>query len=127
MSLLLEVHYAKDEILETYLNEVFLAQAGRRAIHGFEQGSLHFFGKSVTDLTADQIALLVGMVKGPSFYEPRRNPQRALARRNLVLDVMADQGILKTTTRPCSKAQPWGCQSRSVLCQSLSRVSGIGA
>lgn len=108
MSLLLEVHYAKEEILETYLNEVFLAQAGRRAIHGFEQGSLHFFGKSVSDLTADQIALLVGMVKGPSFYEPRRNPERAMSRRNLVLDVMADQGILKDDDASALKKRSLG-------------------
>ncbi len=94
MALLLEVHYSKDEILETYLNEVFLGQSGRRAIHGFGQGSHFYFGKPLQDLAPDQMALLVGLVKGPSYFDPRRHPQRSLDRRNLVLRMMEAQALL---------------------------------
>ncbi|HHH44941.1 MAG TPA: penicillin-binding protein 1B [Gammaproteobacteria bacterium] len=94
MALLLERRYSKDDILEAYLNEVYLAQDGRRAIHGFGLGSRFFFQRPPDELSIAQIALLVGMVKGPSWYDPRRHPERALERRNLVLQVMFDQGII---------------------------------
>ena len=74
-SLLIELHYSKQEILLAYINDVFLAQSGRRAIHGFGMGAQHFFGTSIENLTTDQIALLVGMLKGPSLYNPLRNPK----------------------------------------------------
>lgn len=94
MSLLLEFHYDKQEILEAYLNEVFLGQSGRRAIHGFGLASQYYFGKQLTSLNAYEIATLVGIVKGASFYNPKRNPQRATDRRNVVLDVMQQQGLI---------------------------------
>ena len=87
-SLLIELHYSKEEILLAYINDVFLAQSGRRAIHGFGMGSQHFFGTSIENLSKDQIALLVGMLKGPSLYNPRRNPNNATNRRNLVLKIL---------------------------------------
>jgi penicillin-binding protein 1B len=90
MALLLEWHYSKDEILEAYLNEVYLGQDGNRAIHGFGLASYFYFERPLTELSVDQYALLVGLVKGPSYYNPRRHPERALARRNRVLDVMAE-------------------------------------
>src|SRR5690606_40344587 len=88
MAVLLELHYDKWEILEGYLNEVFLGQDGQRAIHGFGLASQYYFGQPLSELRAHQVALLVGMVKGPTYYNPRRQPERALARRNLVLDLM---------------------------------------
>jgi penicillin-binding protein 1B len=94
MALLLERRYDKDEILEAYLNEVYLAQDGQRSIHGFGLGSRFLFQRPVGELSTAQMALLVGMVKGPSYYDPRRHPERALERRNLVLQVMLEQGIL---------------------------------
>lgn len=87
MALLLELHYSKAEILETYLNEVFLGQAGARAIHGFGMASYFYFGRPLTELRLSQLALLVGIVKGPSYYQPWRYPERALERRNLVLSL----------------------------------------
>ena len=87
-SLLIEFHYSKEEILLAYINDVFLAQAGKRAIHGFGMGAQHFFGTSISNLSTDQMALLVGMLKGPSLYNPRRNPNNATDRRNLVLSVL---------------------------------------
>ena len=94
MAILLDSHYSKDEILEVYLNEVFLGQQGKRAIHGFELGSQYYFGQPIKELSIEQMALLVGLIKGPSFYNPKRFPERSRKRRNLVLWVLAEQGLL---------------------------------
>jgi len=94
MALLLEWHYDKDEILEAYLNEVYLGQAGQRAIHGFGMASRFYFGRPLNELNTSQLALLVGIIKGPSWYDPRRHPERARDRRDLVLSLLHDQGKL---------------------------------
>jgi len=94
MSLLIEWHYEKDDILESYLNEVYLGQDGKRSINGFGLASRFYFGTSLKYLKPHQMALLIGLVKGPSYYDPRRHPGRALKRRNLVLRVMAERGQL---------------------------------
>ncbi len=94
MSVLLDFHYEKDDILEAYINEIYLGQSGKRAIHGFGLASLYYFGQPLRELEPHQIALLVGIVKGASWYDPRRNPERALKRRNQVLDIMVEQGVL---------------------------------
>lgn len=92
MAMLLELHYSKDEILEAYLNEVYLGQDGARAIHGFGLGANYFFAQPLHELKLHQLALMAGMVKGPSYYDPRRHPERAKQRRNLVLQVLFEQG-----------------------------------
>jgi penicillin-binding protein 1B len=94
MALLLEAHYDKSEILEAYLNEVFLGQQGAYAIHGFGQASLYYFDQPLDRLEPNQIALLVGLVKGASYYNPRRHPERARGRRNQVLAMFAETGLL---------------------------------
>lgn len=94
MSLLLEYHYSKEAIITAYINEVYLAQLGSSALHGFAAASQHFFGRPVSELNIDEFALLVGMVKGPSLYNPERSPKRAKARRNTVLGVLKSQGRL---------------------------------
>ena len=94
MAILVEFHYDKEEILEAYLNEVYLGQSGRRAIHGFGLASQFYFGKHIKNLTAPEIATLVGMVKGPSVYNPKRRPENAKARRNVVLGVMQEQSLV---------------------------------
>jgi penicillin-binding protein 1B len=94
MALLVEFHYDKNEILEAYLNEVYLGQSGRRAVHGFGLASQFYFGKHIRNLTAPEIATLVGMVKGPSLYNPKRKPENAIARRNVVLGVMQEQSLI---------------------------------
>jgi penicillin-binding protein 1B len=108
MSLLLERRYQKDEILEAYLNEIYLAQDGERAIHGFGLGSQFFFQRPPRELSTAQIALLVGMVKGPSYYNPRRYPQRARERRDLVLKIMLEQGIIDTAEYQRSRGENLG-------------------
>src|SRR6266849_5328284 len=92
MAVLLELHYDKSEILETYLNEIYLGQDRDRAIHGVGLAALYYFGKTVDHLTFAESALLVGMVKGPAVYDPYRHPQRALERRNVVLRETKDRG-----------------------------------
>lgn len=94
MSLLLEWHYEKDEILEAYFNEIFLGQDGRRAIHGFGLASQFYFQRHISELKPQQIALLVAMVKGASYYDPRRFPERARQRRNLVLEQLFENDKL---------------------------------
>jgi len=94
MALLLELHYDKSVILETYINEVYLGQNGAQQIHGFELASQFYFAKSLKNLRRDQMALLVGLVKGPSWYEPRKHPERATERRNQVLKLMQEQNII---------------------------------
>lgn len=115
MSLLLEAHYSKDEILEAYLNEVYLGQDGPRAVHGVALASHFYFERPLEDLEPDQIALLVGMIKGPSYYDPRKNPQHALERRNLVLDLLVEQGALSADEGTRAKARPLGVLKRRAL------------
>ncbi|MDH3326226.1 MAG: penicillin-binding protein 1B [Gammaproteobacteria bacterium] len=94
MSLLLELHYSKDEILEAYLNEIYLGQNGSRSIHGFGLASYFYFDQSLETLNQGQIALLVGLVKGASYYNPRRHPERAKQRRRVVLTIQRDLDLL---------------------------------
>ena len=106
MSIMLELHYEKDVIIEAYMNEVYLGQAGKRAIHGFGLASLFYFGQPLVELELHQLALLVGLVKGASWYDPRRNPQRALDRRNQVLKLMQEQGYIGDVERKKETARP---------------------
>lgn len=118
MSLLLELHYSKQDILEAYLNEVFLGQDGQRAVHGFGLASQYFFSQPLSELKLHQVALLVGMVKGPSYYNPRRQPERALARRNLVIDLLAEQGAVDEKQATQAKQRPLGITKRGSLANS---------
>ena len=118
MAVLLELHYDKEEILEAYLNEVFLGQDGRRAIHGFGLASQYFFGRPLAELKVQHVALLVGMVKGPTYYNPRRHPERALERRNLILDLLAEQQVLSPEEAAAARNAPLGVTQRGSLADS---------
>ena len=74
IALLLEWRFSKPELLEGYLNEVYLGQQGKHAIHGFGRAARYWFGRGLADLDLDEMALLAGMVRGPSYYDPRRHP-----------------------------------------------------
>ena len=108
MSLLLEAHYSKQEILEAYLNEVHLGQDGGRAIHGFGLASQFYFNKPLAELQPQEIALLIALVKGPSYYNPRKHPERAKARRDLVLENLAEAGFLKPDDYQAAVRRPLG-------------------
>ncbi len=106
MAMLLEMHYSKEQILEAYINEIYLGQSGDRAIHGFGMASQFYFGKNLDRLAEEEMALLVAMIKGPSYYNPRRNPERAQSRRNLVLDQLAQAGHLSASAAGGLKKAP---------------------
>ncbi len=108
MAVLLELHYDKAQILEAYINEIFLGQQGKHAIHGFGRASEFYFDRPLQDLEAQHIALLVGMVRGASLYNPRRNPQRALQRRDHVLDIFGTTGLMSGDEIKRAKARPLG-------------------
>ena len=111
MALLLDARYAKEELLEVYLNEVYLGQEGRRAIHGFGLASWFYFGRRLDELDLSEAALLVGLARGASAYNPWRRPERALRRRNLVLDVMAARGVVGGAQAAAAQARPLGIRS----------------
>ena len=94
MALIMEARYSKNEILEAYLNEVYLGQDGASAIHGFGLAAEFYFGNPLQNLDLDQIAALVALVRGPSYYDPRRHPERAAKRRNLVLNEMQNEAYI---------------------------------
>ncbi len=97
IAIILDYRFSKERILEAYLNEVYLGQNGGEAIHGFALAARYYFGQPIQELRIDQLAMLVGMVKGPSYYNPIRHPQRAKERRDLVLELMMQQNILNAS------------------------------
>ena len=114
MAVLLELHYSKDEILQTYLNEIYLGQNGNRSINGFGLASQFYFNKPLKELRIDQQAMLVGMAKGPSIYNPRRHPNDSKTRRDVVLDNMLTVGTLSQEEYDAALEQPLGIVEKPV-------------
>ncbi len=106
LALLIEARYDKKRILEAYMNEVFLGQQGGQAVHGFAAASEFYFGREPRELTTPEIALLVGLVQGPSLYDPRRHADLALARRNLVLNEFYETGLIDDAALSASRTAP---------------------
>lgn len=115
MAVILDYRYEKNRILETYLNEIYLGQNGDTQIHGFELASHFYFGRSTREISLDQIALLVGMVKGPSLYNPWRNPQNAIERRNVVLRLLLDHKVIGDELYQILIQRPLGVQERGQI------------
>jgi penicillin-binding protein 1B len=111
LALVVEARYDKDEILEAYANEIFLGQEGERAIHGFGLAAQHYFARPLSELGLHEAALLVGLVRGASYYNPMRHPQRALDRRNLVIEQMLAQGFIGQAEADQASARPLGLVS----------------
>jgi penicillin-binding protein 1B len=106
MALLVEWHFEKPEILEAYLNEIYLGQRGATAVHGMGQAARLYFGKSATELDLAECALLAAIIQSPNANSPFRNPDRALERRNLVLDLMHRQGRIDASSWRRAKDRP---------------------
>jgi penicillin-binding protein 1B len=111
IALILDYRYSKDRILEAYLNEVYLGQSGGDAIHGFALASRYYFGQPIQELRIDQLAMLVGMVKGPSYYNPIRYPERTKTRRDLVLRLLMQQEMLTAQQYEQAVNRPLDTQS----------------
>jgi penicillin-binding protein 1B len=106
MALIVEARYEKPEILETYLNEIYLGQRGSTAIHGVGEASRLYFGKQARELSVAESALIAAIIQSPNGISPNRNPERAVARRNLVLELMAEQGRLAPEVVDAARAEP---------------------
>lgn len=112
MALILELRLDKFEILEAYINQVYVAQDGSRAIHGFGLASQYLFNKPIEQLSLADSALLVAMMKGPSYYNPVHHPERALARRNTVLDLMVKENLISHEQAQQAKQQALNISQR---------------
>ena len=112
MAMALDAHFTKADLMNAYINEIFLGQDGDRAIHGFGLASQFYFGKPLAELDLSEVALLVAVVRGPSYYDPRRHPERVRLRRDLVLKVMAEQGIVTAGDASAAAHQPLGVSGR---------------
>ncbi|MCC5884958.1 MAG: penicillin-binding protein 1B [Gammaproteobacteria bacterium] len=113
MALILDWRYGKHEILEAYINEIYLGQDGDRAVHGFGLGSQFYFQRPLAELKDHEVALLVGIIRGPSYYDPRRRPERARERRDRVLTVMADQQAITVEAAARALDAPLGVVDRA--------------
>ncbi len=115
IALLLDFRYSKDKLLEMYLNEVYLGQAQGRAIHGFPLGARLYFGRPLEELRIDQLAFLVGLVKGPSYYNPWRFEERALSRRDLILRMMMENNHLTASQYEKAVSQSLDIQESATI------------
>ena len=111
MAFILDARFSKEDLLTAYVNEIFLGQNGSRAIHGFGLGAQFYFNKPLTELDPDEIATLISIIRGPSYYNPFRHPQRALERRDRILATMHRDGLLDDATFQLATAQPLGVVS----------------
>lgn len=111
-SLIIEFRYDKRRILEAYFNQVYLGQQGNQSIHGIAAASEFWFGRDLATLRTHEMALLVGMIQGPSLYDPRRHPEAAKARRDLVLSVWQQVGLISAEEAGKAKAAPLGVSKR---------------
>ncbi len=113
LTLLLESRFSKEQLFQFYANEVYLGQKGTFNIHGFGEASLDYFGKQVGELSVAEAALLAGLIQRPSFYNPYRWPERALARRQVVLTLMLQNGYLDPAAFAQANAAPLRLAARS--------------
>lgn len=113
MALALESHFSKADLMNAYINEIFLGQDGDRAIHGFGLASQFYFAKPLSELDLAEVALLVSIVRGPSYYDPRRHPDRVKVRRDLVLKLMAERNIIKTAAAEAAARKPLGVTTKA--------------
>ncbi len=115
MAMIMDFRYSKEQILEAYMNEIYLGQNGNAGIYGFGLASYFYFGVPVSELTLDQMALLVGLIKGPSYYDPWRNADKAIERRNVVLAVLRNRGHITEQEYQTLSAKPLNIITRGAI------------
>ena len=115
IAVLMDYNYSKDKLLEVYVNEVYLAQNGKSGIYGIGLASDYYFARPINELRIEQIALLVAIIKGPSYYNPRRNPKRALSRRDLVLRLMVENGLISAADYRYAVRDPLNLSAKKAL------------
>ena len=115
MAFLLEVHFEKQDLMNAYINEIYLGQDGNRAVHGFGLASQFYFGKPLAELQLHEVALLVAIVRGPSYYDPRRHEERVRARRDLVLKLMAQYKVVDERAAKEAAKRPLGVVNTGTL------------
>ncbi|MEN8158567.1 MAG: transglycosylase domain-containing protein [Myxococcota bacterium] len=108
IALLVELRHEKQEILEAYLNEIYMAQRGGVSIHGFALAARHYFGRGVEDLSLAESALLAGIVQAPNRFSPLRDPAAARERRNLVLRLLRETGRIDEAAYEAARESPLG-------------------
>jgi penicillin-binding protein 1B len=114
-ALIIEARFDKKTILEAYLNQVYLGQVGDQSIHGIAAGSDFWFGRDVADLQPQEIALLIGLVQGPYYWDPRKHPERGLKRRLTVLNEFLEAGLLTPEQTAKAKQAPLGIVAKPIL------------
>ena len=114
MSLILEQKATKDEILELYLNDVYLGQRGSFAIHGVAEAARLFFAKDVSNLSVSEAALIAGVIQSPGLHSPFGRPQRAIDRRNVVLRAMASENYISPDAADRASREPLQVVARAV-------------
>ena len=113
MAVILEFRFEKADLLNAYVNEVYVGQDGARAVHGFGLGSQYYFGKPLADITPAEAALLVALIRGPSYYNPFRHPARARDRRDLVLRKMEEADLITDFQLETALASSLGVERRA--------------
>jgi len=106
MSLILERKLTKDQVLELYLNDVWLGQRGSFAVHGVAEASRLFFAKHISNVSLSEAALMAGMIQSPPRHSPFVHPERAKERRNVVLQTMADAGYITAEVAERTSKEP---------------------
>lgn len=105
-AVIIEARFDKRTILEAYLNQVYLGQQGNQAVHGVAAGADFWFGRELDQLSESDVALLVGLIQGPSLHDPRRKPESALKRRNVVLGQMLETGLISQAVHDAARSRP---------------------
>ena len=114
MAVIAERRLSKDQILELYLNEVYLGNRGSFAVHGLPEAARLYFGKDVLNLSLAEAATLAGMIQSPQALSPFRSPERCVERRNVVLSVMADTGVVHPAEAEKASKEPLLASARAL-------------
>ncbi|MEE8077442.1 MAG: transglycosylase domain-containing protein [Pseudomonadales bacterium] len=106
MAIILDARFTKEDLLNAYVNEIYLGQDGNRAVHGFGLGSQFYFNKPLAELKPFEVATLIAIIRGPSYYNPNRHPERVLQRRNRILAKMYETGLIDVSTHETNRLTP---------------------